>query len=756
MLIAGASPVLASADHGSALAEGQRLAGFTGRQPGSADVLLGLIRAGGAAARLLAERGVTAARLEPALAQIHPEPRFSVAHIERASHEIAAHLGAPQTSSLHLLLALLRAGGSAVDLLRMAGCDPAKVRALVLRALTGPVRVDERATGRLAPPGPETPAAGPTRPVAAARGVSPDSPVPTSSGVAAVIATHPGHPDPVSPRPSPRVVPAVAAGEDWELLPVEPPRTPVLHRGREVGRLLDLLAARTARIICVVGDAGEGRSALLAALSAAAAEKPLTPAGALPTGLSPGALLQELHRRAAPDAPVVLDGCAAIGPEEGDGPPQLLATARAGRRWILAATPADVRRFEIGAPELATAFETVTLGALAAELLLEIVEAGVDALAESSGMEFSSEVCRTLVRLAPRYPCERAQPGRSLAIAEVAVARAERLGGRRIGEEEIAAVIADASGVSAARLLRSDDERFRTLEARLADRVVGHEAARARIADVLRRSYAGFRGRRPLASLLLLGPTGVGKTETAKAVADALFDGGSALLRLDLSEYSEPHAVARLIGSPPGYVGYEEGGQLTEAIRHRPASVVLLDELEKAHRDVLLLLLQVLEDGRLTDGRGRTVDFSAAAVVMTSNLGSECYRRNRAPAQSTIVALARSRLPPELWNRIDEVLCYAPLKEAELASIVGRIAADSSRRLEAERGISFHIDASVVAQVLRQEPDRSLGARPLRRAFERLVEGPLADAILGGHVRRGARLEIRCDTTGELKLIYDR
>jgi ATP-dependent Clp protease ATP-binding subunit ClpC len=735
MLSAGepSGPLPASADHGAALAEGQRLAGFTGRAPGSADVLFGLLRAGGAAARLLAERGVTAARLEPALAQVRPEPRFSLAHIERASHEIAAHLGAPQTSSLHLLLALLRAGGSAVDLLRVAGCDPAKVRALVMRALTGPTRVDERASPR---PVFSVPEAAPALAAAAP----------------AAAADEPG----TTRRPLRVTETAPAPGDEWELLPVEAPRTPVLHRGREVGRLLDLLAARTARIICVVGEAGSGRSALLAALSAAASEKPLAPSGALPTAPSPGALLQELHRRAPPDAAVLLDGCAAIGPEGGDGPPQLLATARAGRRWILAATPSDIRRFELGACELVSAFETVVLGPLAPEPLLEIVEAGVDALADTTGVAFAPEVCRTLVRLGPRYPCERAQPGRSLAIAEVAVARAERLGRSRIGEEEIAEVIADASGVPAARLLRSDDERFRTLDARLAERVVGHEGPRARIADVLRRSYAGFRGHRPLASLLLLGPTGVGKTETAKAVADALFDGESALVRIDLSEYSEPHAVARLIGSPPGYVGYEEGGQLTEAIRHRPASVVLLDELEKAHREVLLLLLQVLEDGRLTDGRGRTVDFSAAAIVMTSNLGSECYRRSRAPAQSTIVALARSRLPPELWNRIDEVLCYAPLKDVELASIVGRIAAASSRRLEAERGIAFRIDPSVVAHVLREEPDRSLGARPLRRAFERLVEGPLADAIIGGHVRRGARLEIRTAPNGELRLLYDR
>jgi ATP-dependent Clp protease ATP-binding subunit ClpC len=288
------------------------------------------------------------------------------------------------------------------------------------------------------------------------------------------------------------------------------------------------------------------------------------------------------------------------------------------------------------------------------------------------------------------------------------------------------------------------------LEQRLAERVVGHQPARARIADLLRRSYAGFRGNRPLASLLLLGPTGVGKTETARAIAEALFDGESALVRIDLSEYSEPHAVARLIGSPPGYVGFEQGGQLTEAIRRRPASVVLLDELEKAHREVLLLLLQVLEDGRLTDGRGRTVDFGAAAIVMTSNLGGDCYKRGRPPAASTVLQAARSRLPAELWNRMDEVLCYAPLKENELAGIVARFARESSRRLQAERGITFVVDDGVISEVLDAEPDRSLGARPLRRAFERLVEGPIANRIVAGNVPSGSRLRVEANGRGEI------
>ncbi len=695
-----------SADHVAAVSESERLAVRAGRPPGSADVLMALVRAGGAAARLLAERGITTARLEPFAARARPEGRFDLAALETTSREIAGRLGARQISSLHLLLALLRADGPAAEMLRLAGHDPGKVRALVMRSLTGPTRTGgERSATRAG--------------------------------------------EPVESAPAPLPAAAVAAEDGFELLPVEPPRTPVLHRERELGRLLDLLRAHTARVIAIVGESGSGRTALLSALSAAAAEKPLEPAGLLPAASSPGGLIQELHRRAPAEAPIVLDAGAYLGPDGSDAPAQLVATARGGRRWILTLTPSDLRRIELGAPELAVALEAVALAPLAPEALLELLESGLDALAEATEVSFAPEVCGALLRLASRYPSERAQPGRSLGIAEVAAARAARLGRHQVRKQDVAEVVADAAGVPAAQLLRTDDERFRTLEARLAERVVGHDTARASIADVLRRSHAGFRGRRPLASLLLLGPTGVGKTETARAIAEALFDGEAALVRVDLSEYSEPHAVARLIGSPPGYVGHEEGGQLTEAIRRRPASVVLLDELEKAHREVLLLLLQVLEDGRLTDGRGRSVDFSAAAIVMTSNLGSECYGGKRTPASSTVTAAARGRLPPELWNRIDEVLCYAPLSESELGAVVARVAVESSRRLEAERGISFRIDRSVVDQVLRTERDRTLGARPLRRAFERTVEGHLAAEILAGKIHRGARLELHC-VSGDL------
>jgi ATP-dependent Clp protease ATP-binding subunit ClpC len=719
----------ASPDLTSAIEEAVRLAAASTRPVSTVDVLLGVLRSGGAAARVLAERGISSTAIELHATEVRADDAIDVSALSDISRDIAAGLAAKQTTSLHLLLAVLRREGSATEASRLAGLDPVKLRGIVMRSLTGPgIACERRAAGTFA--------AGPLAP-------NPDISSPQMPGRGA----------------QPGSTPLGQVGEDepatlteWRLSPLAPPQVAVLHREREVGRLLDLLQAKTARVILVVGEPGSGRSALLSALAAVSLDPPLIPEGDFGAVQSPGALLHMLHRRAPQGSPVVLDGAAWLGPEGSDGVLQLLATASAGRRWLITLTPADLRRLQVASPDLVNQGEAVLLGPPEPAIALEMIEAGLDGISAAGPVTFAPEVASCLLRLSARYPSERGQPGRAISIAEIAVARAERLSQAEIRAADVAAVVGDASGVPASQLLRNDDLRFRGLEERLAERVVGHAEARAAIASALRRSYAGFRGHRPLASFLLLGPTGVGKTETARAIAETLFDGESALVRIDLSEYSEAHSIARLIGAPPGYLAHEEGGQLTEAIRRRPASVVLLDELEKANREVLLVLLQVLEDGRLTDGRGRTVDFSAAAIVMTSNLGSECYRRARAPAASTVLALARSRLPPELWNRIDEVLCYAPLSDKELAAIVGRIARDSSRRLQAERGIAFEIEDSVTKEVLRRETDRSLGARPLRRAFERLVEGPLATEIVSGRLTRGARLRIGCRASGRLQI----
>ena len=251
--------------------------------------------------------------------------------------------------------------------------------------------------------------------------------------------------------------------QGWSLVAIPPPQVAILHREREVGRLLDLLAARTARVVLVVGESGSGRSAVLAALAAVSLEPPVVPVGNLGAP-SPGALLQMIHRRAPAACPVALEGAAWLGPEGSDGVVQLLATAATGRRWIMTMSPADLRRLEIATPDFANQCETLVLTDPEPTVALDMVEAGLDGIAATGAVDFAPEVASPLLRLSARYPSERAQPGRALAIAELAAARAVRLGQREVGPAAIAAVIADAAGVPAQQLLRNDDDRFRSLE----------------------------------------------------------------------------------------------------------------------------------------------------------------------------------------------------------------------------------------------------------------------------------------------------
>jgi ATP-dependent Clp protease ATP-binding subunit ClpC len=269
---------------------------------------------------------------------------------------------------------------------------------------------------------------------------------------------------------------------------------------------------------------------------------------------------------------------------------------------------------------------------------------------------------------------------------------------------------------------------------------------------VLRRNASGFRSGRPIGSFLLLGPTGVGKTETAKAIAECLFHSPHAMTRLDFSEYAESHAVARLVGAPPGYVGHEAGGQLTEAVRKRPYQVLLLDEIEKAHRDVLEAFLQVFDEGRMTDGRGRTIDFANVVIVMTSNLGADVARpttrgrigfgakeeRDVRVYEDALCGAARVALPPELYNRIDEVMAFAPLSRGDVAEVARRMLRSLGQELEAARGVKLDVsDAAIEALLAGGGYDVELGARPMRRAIGRLVEAPIAEMILKGELQRG-------------------
>ena len=331
--------------------------------------------------------------------------------------------------------------------------------------------------------------------------------------------------------------------------------------------------------------------------------------------------------------------------------------------------------------------------------------------------------------------------------ALAAIQRDLKLLKEEVDEEDIAEVVARWSGIPVQRLLESELQKLLNMEERLRERVVGQEVAVRAVSDAVRRARAGLQDpNRPLGSFLFLGPTGVGKTELARALAQFLFDDERAMIRMDMSEYQEKHSVARLVGSPPGYVGYEEGGQLTEAVRRRAYSVVLLDEIEKAHPDVAHVLLQVLEEGRLTDGQGRTVDFKNTIVVMTSNIGSDLILEaedatSEAMRPRLLVAL-REHFRPELINRIDEILVFEPLGADELRQIVKLELKKVERRL-VDRQMSLVVDTDVLDLIAREGYDPAFGARPLRRVIERRVQNPLASALLLNQFKPGDAVRVR-------------
>ena len=334
-----------------------------------------------------------------------------------------------------------------------------------------------------------------------------------------------------------------------------------------------------------------------------------------------------------------------------------------------------------------------------------------------------------------------------------------------IDGEDIAEVVAKWTGIPVQRMLETERTKLLAMEDRLHDRLIGQDDAVSAVANAIRRSRAGLQdAKRPIGSFIFLGSTGVGKTEMARALAEFLFDDENALVRIDMSEYMEKHAVSRLIGAPPGYVGYEEGGQLTEAIRRRPYAVVLLDEIEKAHPDVYNVLLQVLDDGRLTDSQGRVVDFKNTIIIMTSNLGSEIMQdqlllvdeTNRESIMATlrvdVVNLLRARLRPEFLNRIDEIILFKPLIPSEVQRIATLQIAAVAQRMK-DLGITLEVTPNCVEWLGKRGYDVQLGARPLKRVIQRYLADPLALKILGAEVRAGDTVTVDCDDTGRMSFV---
>ncbi|AKQ65815.1 ATP-dependent Clp protease ATP-binding subunit ClpA [Myxococcus hansupus] len=566
---------------------------------------------------------------------------------------------------------------------------------------------------------------------------------------------------------------------------------PVVGRAREVEEVIDILGKRRTNNPCLLGEPGVGKTAVvegvaqrLLELRGSLSEKVLVELdmASLVAGTQlRGSFSEKLNalkdevRRAEGRVVVFIDeihtlvGAGSTGEGPQDAANELkTAMARGEFPCIGATTHDEYRKFISTDPALERRFTAVVVNEPSVPETVEILRGIIGRYEEHHGLRYTPEALEAAASLASRYVTDRFMPDKAISVVDLAGSRCHREGREVVEPSDVARVVAKLAGVPEERLLMNDSSRLLRLEQDLAERVIGHSEAVTRIAKVIRRNYAGFASRRPMGSFLFLGPTGVGKTEMARALADVLFGNRDAMVRLDMSEMSEQHGVSRLIGSPAGYVGFGEGGQLTEPVRRRPSSVVVLDEIEKAHREVQMLLLQVLEEGRLTDGKGRHIDFSNTVIVMTTNLGAEAFSRTGRPvgfgadaagpgdAMDAASAVARKALPPELWNRIDERLPFRPLAEVEVARIATLLLEESSKRLATERGIEYVAGDDVVGHLLKSGGfDPMLGARPMRQMVQRLVEGPLAERILSGEFGSGDRVRIAV-RSGQLQFQRER
>ncbi len=544
---------------------------------------------------------------------------------------------------------------------------------------------------------------------------------------------------------------------------------PVIGRGEEILRMEQILSRRRKNNPVLIGEPGVGKTAVVEglALRMATGNVPDTlknkeivsldiasmVAGSKFRGEFEDrlkAVIREIEARSGETILFVdeLHMLVGAGAAEGaiDASNMLKEPLSRGKFQLIGATTLDEYREHI---EKDSAFERrfqkVFVPEPSLDETIQILRGLRETLEKHHQVKITDAAIEAAVGLSERYIAERFLPDKAIDLVDEAASRLRVNGtGDTVNESDIAALVSQWTGIPAERMLEAERSRLTTMEDALHTRLVDQEEGVRAVAEAVRHSRAGLSdSRRPIGTFLFLGPTGVGKTELAKALAAFLFGSDQALLRIDMSEYMEQHAVARLIGSPPGYIGYEEGGQLTEAVRRRPYQVILFDELEKAHPQVMNLMLQLLDEGRLTDGHGRTVDFRHTILIMTSNVGSEFFQSEASESEvrREIEAELKRRFRPEFLNRIDETIIFHPLSPEAIEKIVDLRIADLNQRL-AEQNLHVTVTAEAKRILTKEGFDPQYGARPLARALKRLVENPLASKIVAGEVESGASIVV--------------
>ena len=568
-------------------------------------------------------------------------------------------------------------------------------------------------------------------------------------------------------------------GRDLTAMAAEGRLDPVVSRGEEIRRAVQILARRCKNNPVLVGEPGVGKTAVAEGLALRVArgdapeelrrkrivslDIPAMLAGTKYRGDFEERIksvlkdvkragdvilfIDELHTIiGAGSAEGAIDAANILKPALGRGEVQIIG----------ATTPEEYRRHIEKDAALERRFQPVTVSEPGKEQTLAMLRALRPGLEKHHGVEIGDEALEAAYALSVRYINDRFLPDKAIDLLDEAAASLQVSGrrrGARVGPAEVAGVVSLWTGIPVTGLTEDESEALRDLEAVLRRRIIGQDEAVSAVARAIRRSRVGLRDpRRPVGSFLFLGPTGVGKTELCRALAAAVFRDESAMVRIDMSEYMEKHSVSRLIGSPPGYVGYEDGGQLTERVRRKPWSVVLFDEIEKAHEDVWSLLLQILDDGHLTDSAGRKVDFRNCVIVMTSNVGAKAITARRSPLgfgtgtpgdeaemRRQVMEELRATFRPEFLNRVDETIVFHRLGPEELLRITDNLLEEVRTRF-AGLGLCLEVPEETARFLARQGYDEASGARPLRRAVQNSLEDRAAELLLAGKVRAGDRV----------------